>query len=97
MDKMIYRKEAGKAQLVVEAPDDYEGGYQFSMLLYNEPEGYLPVNECREGMTRGLFYDVTGCNCLADTMIRGHMDAPMIEQLIKGIVRALEQAERVRR
>ena len=93
MDKMIYRKEAGKAQLVVEAPDDYEGGYQFSMLLYNEPEGYLPVNECSEGMTRRLFYDVTGCNCLADMMIRGHMDAPMIEQLIKGIVRALEQAD----
>lgn len=93
MDKMIYRKEAGKAQLVVETPEDCEGGYQFSMLRYNEPEGYLPVNECSEGMTRRLFYDVTGCNCLADMMIRGRMDASMIGQLIGGLIRALEQAE----
>ena len=93
MDKMIYRREAGKAQLVIEAPDDCEEGYQFSMLRYNKPEGYLPVNECSEGMTRRLFYDVTGCSCLADMMIRGRMDASMIGQLIGGLMLALEQAD----
>lgn len=93
MEKMISKRGVAQAQLVMEAPEDYAGGYQFSILSYNRPEGFLPVSECSEDMTRRFYYDVTGCSCLEDMMIRGRMDAAMVAQLIEALWLALSQTE----
>lgn len=91
MDKTVYKKEAGKTQLVVEVPQTYPGEYQQMMLIYNEPECFLPVSECSEGLQRKFYYDVTGRNCLADMVIFARMDGHMIARLIRDLVKALDQ------
>ena len=91
MDKTVYKKEAGKAQLVVEAPQTYPGEYQQTMLMYNEPEGFLPVSECSEGLQRKYYYDVTGHNCLADMVIFARMDGHMIARLMNDLEKALDK------
>ena len=93
MENMMVQNNISRAQLVMETPEGAASSWQLSMLLFNEPDGLLPVSECFEGETRRCYYDVTGASPLSAIMIRSSFDCAMITDLIEDLCGALGQVD----
>ena len=92
MERVVYQRNVESAHLIMEAPEEDGLQYQFPMLLFNNPEGFLPVSECFAGEIRRLYYNVTGGCSLEAMMTRGHFDDELIRMLMTDLVTALESA-----
>lgn len=92
MERVVFQRNVESAHLIMEAPEEDGLQYQFPMLLYNHPEGFLPVSECFAGEIRRLYYNVTGGCSLEAMMARGHFDDELIRLLMTDLVTALESA-----
>lgn len=92
MERAVFQRNVESAHLIMEAPEEDGLQYQFPMLLFNHPEGFLPVSECFAGEIRRLYYNVTGGCSLEAMMARGHFDSELIRMLMTDLVTALESA-----
>lgn len=92
MDTIMYRNNLSSAQLVMEMPPQWKETYEMGMLLFNEPEGLLPVSRCSEGDTGYCYYDVTGAAPLSAVMMHSSFTGDMIRRLLQDLCRALDAA-----
>ena len=92
MERVVFQRNVESAHLIMEAPEEDGLQYQFPMLLFNNPDGLLPVSECFAGEIRRLYYNVTGGCSLEAMMARGRFDNELIRILMTDLVTALESA-----